>query len=413
MKFEKRFNPYVWHAPVYTNYEEICRALGKHNIYNKRIERIHPIGMAQELWPNRGFHVLQRELRVQGSPYQDLFCGDYVRKRYPQLEQTMVCCEVTLNEPLVICFEDGSTMELLPREGKGLQIGFDQIPADVQDGANDSNFDADVFLGCFAGKTIERLRLWRDTQERSDVFGYEKKERFSYQFKFCGAWGFTIKEDNGNRYQLEVTNQGCITRQQRNVAARLPFEVFMQSEKPIKQIPLFVGGGNHVGFALVPTLWTPDEWHANWNDGCHKEMITLFEDDAYAYLLYFFSIRCTDDFPIWTWGDWEEHEEDEDDKDYNTVVSYAHMRTILEDIRGAVQLLKTNYDDPALDALKAMFDPCSFDNMYVFEDPRPEDDTVMRENREAVVHFYERFCWLAENMMTNNPQYAFISVWGS
>ena len=88
------------------------------------------------------------------------------------------------------------------------------------------------------------------------------------------------------------------------------------------------------------------------------------------------------------------------------------MSEILADIRETISLLQSDYDNPKLEQIKSMFDPYCFDRMIVYQKPQPAEDEVMRQNVHVVIHFYERFCWLMENMMSNNPQYQYISIWG-
>ena len=413
MDIEKRFDLHKWNAKIYNSVDEINRALYEQGIRSKKVKAVQPIGIAKELRSGMGFHLLRKELEEQGSPYCGQTAIDYAERKYPQLDQTMVRCEVTLEEPLVIVFEDASTMEFLPYKEKGLKLSFNQISADVEDGTNDSNFDASSLFGPLVGQSIMGLKVWQDTQERLEDSDYYKRITRFYQFWCTSDFGFTIKEIDGNEYKLELTNQRCFVENHRNATARISFEKFMRSAKPVKQIPIFASTGLTDGFALMPTLWNADDSYSpDWFKGCHEELITVWEDDAYAYLLFFFAKHCSNDYPEWTWGDWEEHEDSEDDVRYNKVVSYELLRTILADIRLTIDLLKADYDDPRLTEVKEMFDPYSFDRMFVYEKPRPEDDMIMREHVDVVIHFYERFCWLIEKMMKNNPQYTFVSIWG-
>lgn len=413
MNIEKRFDPHKWNSVLCTSEDDIGRILFENQIRNKKIKSIQPIGIAQELKNGEGFHLLRHELHEQGSPYWEQSAPEFAYKKYPHVFQTMVRCEVTLEEPIVITFIDNSTMELWPHEGEGLRIGFNQILPDIVDGVNDSNFDASSFFSCLMGESIIGFHIWQDTQERLDGSEFHKKITRSYQFGFHGFFGFTLKEDCANQFKLELTNQRCFVGHHRNPSARISFEEYMNAAKENKQIPLTVGGGLSRGFAFMPTPWDPESsWFADWFEGNRKEMVTLTEDDAYAFLLYFFAKHCSTDFPVWTWGDWEEHEDSEDDIHYNKVVSYALMREIITDIRDTACLLKSDYDNPKLAELKSMFDPYCFDRMIVYQKPEPAQDEVMRKNVDVVIRFYERFCWLIENMLKKNSQYQYISIWG-
>ena len=140
MNIEKRFNPQKWNSVLCTSEEDIGRILFENQIRDKKIKSIQPIGIAQELKNGEGFHLLRHELHEQGSPYWEQSAPEFAYRKYPHVFQTMVRCEVTLEEPVVITFTDNSTMELWPHEGEGLRIGFNQILPDIVDGVNDSNF---------------------------------------------------------------------------------------------------------------------------------------------------------------------------------------------------------------------------------------------------------------------------------
>ena len=413
MNAERRFDLHKWNYVCCTNEKELGQVLFENDICDKKIKSIQPIGIAQELIHGEGFHLLRHELHEQGSPYWDQTVFEFVSKKYPQTFHTMVRCEVTLEEPVVVTFTDNSTMELWPCEEQGLRIGFNQILPDIVDGINDCNFDATKFFSCLTDERIIGFHIWQDTQERLDGSEFHKKVTRSYQFGFYGYYGFTLKEDCGNKFKLELTSQRCFIGHHRNPAARISFENYINAAKQIKQIPLSVGGGLSHGFAFMPTPWDSEEcWFADWFEGMREELVTLTDDDAYSYLLYFLSKHCNRNFPEWTWGDWEEYEESEDDIQYNKIVSYELMSEILADIREKISLLQSDYDNPKLAQIKSMFDPYCFDRMIVYQKPQPAEDEVMRQNVHVVIHFYERFCWLMENMMSNNPQYQYISIWG-
>jgi len=396
---------------LYTSIDDLNHALSANHIPTKKIKSILPIGMAKEYHLHDGFHLLRKELHLQGSPLWNQSTFDYWEKRYPWLEEAMIRCEVTLEEPLVILFDDNTTMELLPEKDHGLRLSFNQISCDIQNGVNDNNFYAQNLFGSLECTSIKGLLGWQDTQIKLDDSDYYNATVRSYQFWCSGELGFTLKEHLSNQYKLELTNQCCFTDYHRNVPARISFSNYMRAAKPIKQIYISANGSNG-NFSLMPTQWKPEDGFINYAKCQHKEAVVLMEDDAYAFLLYYFSKHRSNLFPDRIWGDWEEHKESDDDMLYNTVISYDYMRVILEDIRQTSTLLKTDYNNPKLDNVKAMFDPSSFQTEHIFITPRPDNQEVIKENIDVVIHFYERFCWCIENMMKNNPQFQHISIWG-
>jgi len=411
MNNTKCFDFHLWNGKHYSSCREIEDAFREHGIRSKKISSIHPIGAADEFCPGEGFHLLRRELHIQCSPHWNQTAYDYYGCKYPQLGRTMLPCRVTLEEPTVIVFDDGSTMELHPCKEKGLKLSFDQIYADTHDGMNYSNFDARLLFGCIEGESIMGLRLWRDTQESQEDSFYNDATR-TYQLWLTGNVGIAFKEEFGNRYELQLINQRCFVGHYRNPVYRIAFGEFMRASKGTKQI-LISAGGLSFGFALAPTAWDPKR---PWEDGYEKahlaEMVTTDEGDAYSFILYFLNKHLSQDFPQTEWGTWGSIEGEEDAVRYNRIVSYDLLREIIADIRATAALLKSDYDAPQLDAVKQMFSPYCIDREYIYTEPAPEKEQVLRENAEVIAQFYERFCFCAENMMQYNPQYGFVVVLG-
>lgn len=91
--------------------------------------------------------------------------------------------------------------------------------------------------------------------------------------------------------------------------------------------------------------------------------------------------------------------------------TYEGVRALAEDINNAAELLKTDFDDPALADLKK-----SFSIFYMC--PRDDKDYIERNSAniknhiDVVIDFYDRFTKRILQMLENNPDTDVISIMG-
>ena len=98
-----RFDRYTWRPEICNTAKDIYRILTSLDTKNKKIKRIVPIGMAENM-KRDGYEWKYREILLGiGMTNEQL-------QSYPYAAQVLFPCELQLCEPVVILFDDGSTL---------------------------------------------------------------------------------------------------------------------------------------------------------------------------------------------------------------------------------------------------------------------------------------------------------------
>lgn len=129
------FDRYEWKPQLFQTPEELNTALEQFAVKDKKIKAIHTIGMAHNMQPWAYMQTMRTTLAGAGVSYADIDSG-----RYPNIDKTLLPCEVKLCEPVVFVFEDDSTLEVKPSGDGGLFMSANRILPSVKDG-----FDGYVF----------------------------------------------------------------------------------------------------------------------------------------------------------------------------------------------------------------------------------------------------------------------------
>ncbi len=120
---KETFDRYAWSAKLYKTHAAITQALREREVIGKKIACIHVIGTAMNLEPYSYMQALLNTCRnVIGIPYDDI-CSE----KNERISSTQLPCAVKGCEPIVLVFEDGSTLELLPHAFSGIQIGVNKM----------------------------------------------------------------------------------------------------------------------------------------------------------------------------------------------------------------------------------------------------------------------------------------------
>jgi len=131
------FDKHEWTAGVYDTPEQIIEAFNSLKVCGKRIVRINAIGVSS--FEDAISSVVWRIQYEAGVPYEIA-----INDKYEYRDKVLIPCEVNICEPVVLAFDDGSTFELQPVENFSIKMSTNQIPKEITDGINHSDFDANV-----------------------------------------------------------------------------------------------------------------------------------------------------------------------------------------------------------------------------------------------------------------------------
>ena len=155
-----QFDRHRWNATLLRTQEELNNMLESVDAANKRIKCINIIGVAHNLNAASLDRQMSRNLSVAGIAY-DPSSPLWQKKK----NQTLMPCTAKICEPVVIVFEDDSTLELRPSPSGGLLMACNQISPTMKDGLNHSNFDSERIFADAIGAAIERISLTEHYRE--------------------------------------------------------------------------------------------------------------------------------------------------------------------------------------------------------------------------------------------------------
>ncbi|MBO4555787.1 MAG: hypothetical protein J5706_03435, partial [Elusimicrobiales bacterium] len=126
-----------WKPRLCKTLKEINAAFKEFGVIGKKIKALQIIGMADNLNPDRYEQYICTKLLEAGLPYKEY-------EKYPYKDQIPFPLEAEVSEPSIFIFEDNSTLEIMPLKSSpgGLLVSSNQIPHNLKDGINHSNFNS-------------------------------------------------------------------------------------------------------------------------------------------------------------------------------------------------------------------------------------------------------------------------------
>ena len=157
------FDKYRWSANTYETAEEIHSCLRDLGVFGKTVKGISAIGAMTRYslgsWKGIAVSTLREAGIITNYEVEHLPTKETVTLNDGSVHDLDDCLdllrnvlterEVRLYEPLLILFEDGDVLELLPCAPKGLRIGFNTLPKDIRDGLNRCEFDVGTLFNQF------------------------------------------------------------------------------------------------------------------------------------------------------------------------------------------------------------------------------------------------------------------------
>jgi hypothetical protein len=405
---DQRFDWHQWNATTCTTAEEIERFLSDNNVYGKKIRSVNVIGMAENMEKSNYTRQLRTTLANAGVSYELMDSGNF-----PQMEQTLLPCEVSVCEPVVITFEDDSTLELQIYRNGAVKIAVNQISASLNDGINFSNFNANLLFEKLTGCSIRGISLIdRKTESQSGRSAYvEKRSRRKLQFDIAGENGFYLENSYDNWYRFGLCEHHRYTEFGWETA-KVTFKTLKAATFKKQQIAIVEGHDSSSFFWIMPVkaISKSQGWKVDVEE-YRPEEISIEEDDV-GSMLYYFLDQIFDPALQEPFRDVEmEGLNFKWNLEYN-VFTYDSIKKMIATIREYAQLLQSDYDNPKLAPLKEGFYACQFDREYYYYKERPSEDETIRNNIYVAIDFYERFCNRMERMMEHTPQFGLISFMG-
>lgn len=400
------FDRYEWKPQLFQTPEELNAALEQFAVKDKKIKAIHTIGIAHNMQPWAYMQSMRTTLAGVGVSYYDIDSG-----RYPNIDKTLLPCEVKLCEPVVFVFEDDSTLEIKPNGDGGLFMSANRISSSVKDGLNHSNVDSEVLFKRVIGCSIRGIWTTKTrtiTEYTSSGYGdrdntdkWKLSMSGDYDLYFCHRWG--------GWYQFGMTsdNIGC-------QEGKIRYAVIKKAANNYRQIPIVEGHEGSSYFWIMPVRHvevSDDNWYGI--EECREQEISIEEDDVGEFLYFFLDKYFDHSYPYGKARDRYCGSGFEWNLEYN-IYTYETIREMLDEIELCAGLLETDFDNPALTDLKNGFHPYTFDpdeNRYQ-KKLTDEEEYLIRDNIGIALDFYERFVRRMRKMMQAADDYELISFMG-
>ena len=370
---DNAFDWHDWKYSVCRTPEEVRNLLELHHILGKRISAVHAIGAMCE--PDPWFKAYPI-LEAAGVPL------DVMSNRYPYMDDILLPVEAELCEPVIIVFEDGTTLDLQARYGKELRVSVNEIGSDVCDGTNHSNFDAESLFSSLSGHAIRDVAYYlRRTEHRSARSSRtESREAILWHFELDDDRGFSIRSDAiyDSWYRFGITEQHHFAEFGYEIA-RCALRDWRRAVRPVSQVEIIEGHDSGGYFWIMPVRQTEQREKAPWGVMEYRaEEISIEELDVNDYLRDYLDKYFDSDFP-YTCRSEDSGRGFEWYLEYN-LYTYETMRRMLQE-------MERDAEQTAVEA-------------------------ELSESDMVRVDFHRRFIHRMRRMMENAPEYDLISFMG-
>ncbi len=184
------FDKYRWSANTYETSEEIIACLRELGVFGKTVKGISAIGAitayAPGTWKRMAVDVLRDAGIITGYKRKHLPFRRIVtlndgsvhdlEDRFDLLKNVSIERKARLYEPLLILFEDGDVLELLPCAPKGLRIGFNSLPKNMCDGLNRREYDVGaLFDPLVSGSNFSEVEI-RSSVEKTTYSNWREEK---------------------------------------------------------------------------------------------------------------------------------------------------------------------------------------------------------------------------------------------
>ena len=397
--------------PTFCKTEEELKAFWEeHQIARKKIMKINAIGIALNM---DGWALGERIQETLSSAGVTDELMQKVYKDWDWYDNIQLNAELKLWEPIVLVFEDRSTVELMIFPDGVLGVSVNQIDPDTSEGTNHGDCDAGILFFEMLSRKCRRPEFCHRISYQGSGEG-ERVQREEYAFVF------TLSGDPDLRFFIRAGHDsaftcGLISRYQFNWEQnihKIPMGRINDSLKDIRQIPILEGENTSSYFAICSLTVEKEEKNPrySWETKDYYQYRMMIEEDDVQFFLFYFLYKYFDE-------DYNKKYAGRDS--YNSVrferwadrnlYSYPTMKKMLEEIEEKARLLQEDFENPELKELIDDFSISDFLPDELWDLPDQEDwneekrKEIIRDNLGIALDFYARFVKRVRKLMERNP----------
>ena len=404
------FDIQEWKPTFCKTEEELKTFWEEHQIARKTIMKINAIGIALNM---DGWALGERIQETLSSAGVTDELMQKVYKDWDWYDNIQLNAELKLWEPIVLVFEDRSTVELMIFPDGVLGVSVNQIDPDTTEGTNHGDCDANILFSEMLSRKCRRPEFCHRISYQGSGEG-ERVQREEYAFVF------TLSGDPDLRFFIRAGHDsaftcGLISRYKFNWEQnihKIPMGRINDSLKYIRQIPILEGENTSSYFAICSLTVEKEEKNPrySWETKDYYQYRMMIEEDNVQFFLFYFLYKYFD----------EDYNKKYAGRDlYNSVrferwadrnlYSYPTMKKMLEEIEEKARLLQEDFDNPELKELIDDFSISHFlpDELWGLPDQEDWNEEkrreIIRENLGIALDFYARFVKRVRKLMERNP----------
>ena len=405
------FDIQEWKPTFCKTEEELKTFWEEHQIARKKIMKINSIGIALNM---DGWALGERIQETLSSAGVSDELMQKVYKDWDWYDNIQLNAELKLWEPIVLVFEDRSTVELMIFPDGVLGVSVNQIDPDTTEGTNHGDCDANILFSEILSRKCRRPEFYHRISYQGSGEGERvQREEYAVLFTLSGDSDFQFFIRAGRRGS-EFTC-GLIFRYpfnwEQNIY-KIPLGRINESRKDIRQVPILEGTNSGGYFLIVPTEVEDRaiDSHYSWcTEDIYRNTIMIDEIDVQPFLFYFLEKYFDEDLNKKCTGRDPYNSEGFQQYADPNLYSYPTMKKMLEEIEEKARLLQEDFENPELKELIDDFSISHFlpDELWdlshqegLNEEKKRE---IIRDNLGIALDFYARFVKRVRKLMERNP----------
>lgn len=393
-----RFDRYKWKPTTCKNLKEFYDLINDNGLIGKRVKKINIIGSNERDDSKKPMMQAARVLHDAGFSYEEI----YKIKNRSYFDKVSLPCEVSICEPVVIVFDDDSTLEIKAcrLEKDGFLVGINQIDKDIVDGLNPSTMDANILFKEIIGTEFENIRFDVASYLGEDISHTDKRFETTLKLLF-GDFTLHFTNDNGDCWYKVGIGAGDICDSRYHYALK---KTYKEINKAFKNKPYLeiVDGHDSGGYFLISSVSNKDpDILQRLIDNCADDSFCI-EEVHIGYLMHFLDKYFDADYPYK--GQRGNRMDDTLEFECYDVNCYTYetMNKMIDDVKYFINLLQNDYENPYLDKIKKSFYIGDFIDDYDMN-LKYDKEKIYKNNIQIVIDFYERFIDKIGKMMEHNP----------
>ena len=147
---DNKFDFWIWSAPILQNQEEVVAKVEELKLTGRIIKDIRAVGYNYNFMWNDTFVEI----------FEAIKRGDD-----KALEKLDFPCDIVIDEPLLIQFEDGDILGIDYSEGSSIRMELNTLPWDINYGSNRRNFHANQMFKDILGRRLGDVLITNSMSE--------------------------------------------------------------------------------------------------------------------------------------------------------------------------------------------------------------------------------------------------------